>query len=28
MVKHEAYKKYQAIFNELYFANKELMHRL
>jgi xylulokinase len=28
MAKHEAYKKYQAIFNELYLANKELMHRL
>lgn len=28
MEKHEQYKKYQKIFNELYEANKDLMHRL
>jgi xylulokinase len=28
MERHEEYKKYQALFNELYIANKDLMHRL
>jgi xylulokinase len=28
MEKHERYKKYQALFNKLYLANKDLMHQL
>ena len=28
MDNHEKYKKYQKIFDELYLANKDLMHRL
>jgi xylulokinase len=28
MEKHEKYKKYQKLFDDLYLANKELMHRL